>query len=45
MDISDDYRDLFKVLNKYKVKYIVVGAYAVVYYTQPRFTKDNIDEP
>lgn len=40
MDISGDYRDLFKTLNRYKVKYIVVGAYAVVYYTQPRFTKD-----
>ena len=40
MDISGDYRDLFSILNRYKVKYIVIGAYAVVYYTQPRFTKD-----
>ena len=40
MDISQDYRDLFKVLNKHKVKYLIVGAYAVIYYTEPRFTKD-----
>lgn len=40
MDISFDYRDLFKILNRYRVKYLVVGAYAVIYYTEPRFTKD-----
>lgn len=40
MDISSDYRELFKILNIYKVKYMLVGAYAVSYYTQPRFTKD-----
>lgn len=40
MDISTDYRDLFKALNRFKVKYLVVGAYAVIYYTEPRFTKD-----
>ena len=39
MDISLDYRDLFRILNRHKVKYLVVGAYAVVYYTEPRFTK------
>lgn len=40
MDISSDYRDLFRILNKHRVKYLIVGAYAVVYYTEPRFTKD-----
>lgn len=40
MDISCDYEDLFRILNKCKVRYIVVGAYAVIYYTEPRFTKD-----
>lgn len=40
MDISSDYRDLFKLLNRFKVKYLVVGAYAVIYYTEPRYTKD-----
>lgn len=40
MQISSDYRDLFRIFNKYRVKYLVVGAYAVAYYAQPRFTKD-----
>ena len=40
MDISYDYRDLFKVLNRYRVRYLIVGAYAVTFYTEPRFTKD-----
>ncbi len=38
--VSPDYEDLFKILNAYKIKYLVVGAHAVVFYTQPRFTKD-----
>jgi len=40
MDISYDYKDLFKTLNRHKVKYLVIGAYAVTFYTEPRFTKD-----
>ncbi len=40
MDISYDYRDLFKILNRYRVRYLIVGAYAVTFYTEPRFTKD-----
>jgi len=40
MDISSDYKDLFKTLNRHKVKYMVIGAYAVTFYTEPRFTKD-----
>ncbi len=40
MDISSDYRDLFKILNTHRVRYLVVGAYAVIYYTEPRYTKD-----
>ena len=38
--VSRDYEDLFKVLNAHKIKYIVVGAHAVMFYTEPRFTKD-----
>ena len=40
MKISFDYKDLFNILNTYKVRYLVVGAYAVAYYAEPRFTKD-----
>jgi len=38
--VSQDYEDLFRVLNAHKIKYLVVGAHAVVFYTVPRFTKD-----
>jgi len=40
MDIGSDYKDLLRILNKHKVKYLIVGAYAVIYYTEPRYTKD-----
>lgn len=40
MPIPSDYRDLLKLLNKHKVKYLLAGAYAVIYYTEPRYTKD-----
>lgn len=38
--ISSDYEDLFSTLNTHKIKYLVVGAHAVMFYTEPRFTKD-----
>lgn len=40
MDVPSDYEDLFKILNACRIKYLVVGAYAVMYYAEPRFTKD-----
>jgi len=38
--LSSDYEDLFSTLNEHKIKYLVIGAHAVMFYTQPRFTKD-----
>jgi hypothetical protein len=35
-----DFRDLLEVLNAYGVRYLVVGGYAVMKYTEPRLTKD-----
>jgi len=40
MPIPSDYKELLKLLNTGKVKYLVVGAYAVTHYTEPRYTKD-----
>ena len=40
MELSRDYEELFKILNACRIKYLVVGAHAVMYYTEPRFTKD-----
>ena len=36
----DDFKELLSVFNKHKVKYLVIGAYAVGYHAQPRATKD-----
>ena len=38
--LSSDYEDLFSTLNAHKIKYLVVGAHAVMFYSEPRFTKD-----
>jgi hypothetical protein len=35
-----DFKELLSVLNKHRVKYLVVGAYAVSIHAQPRATKD-----
>ncbi len=35
-----DFKDLLCVLNAHKVKYLVVGGYAVAEHAQPRATKD-----
>jgi hypothetical protein len=40
MPINPDYRDLFRLLFEEKVEYLVIGAYAVTYYCEPRYTKD-----
>jgi hypothetical protein len=38
--VNQDFKDLFRVFNEYNVRYLVVGAYAVIYYAEPRYTKD-----
>ncbi len=38
--LNSDLIDLLQILNKNKTKYIIVGAYAVIQYTEPRYTKD-----
>jgi hypothetical protein len=35
-----DFKELLSVLNAHRVKYLVVGAYAVSIYAQPRATRD-----
>lgn len=37
---SPDFKELLSLLEKHKVRYLVVGGYAVMRYTEPRFTKD-----
>src|ERR1700674_2798647 len=40
MAINPDFRDLFSELSAAEARYLLVGAYAVMLYTAPRFTKD-----
>ena len=35
-----DYLELLQCLNDHKVKYLVIGGYAVIRYSEPRYTKD-----
>lgn len=35
-----DYEEMFCALNAYDIRYLVVGAHAVMFYTEPRYTKD-----
>jgi hypothetical protein len=37
---SPDFKELLSILAKHKVRYLVVGGYAVMKYTEPRVTKD-----
>lgn len=38
--VNRDFRDLFAALNDTGAKYLVVGAHAVAFHAEPRFTKD-----
>ncbi len=40
MKVEKDFEELLKLFNKNKVKYCIVGAYALAFYAKPRYTKD-----
>ena len=40
MEVQPDFRDLLALFNAHKVKYIIVGAYALAYHGAPRATGD-----
>jgi len=40
MKTNSDFKDLLRVLNAAGVRYLVVGGYAVMVHTEPRYTKD-----
>ncbi len=37
---SSDFRELLNLFEKHKIRYLIVGGYAVMKYSEPRFTKD-----
>jgi hypothetical protein len=40
MKISSNYKDLLSIINAAGVRYLIVGGYAVMIYTEPHYTKD-----
>ena len=37
---NPDYKELLQLLNEFEVRYLIVGGYAVMKYTEPHYTKD-----
>jgi hypothetical protein len=40
MEINSDFRDLLRTFVDGGVRFLIVGAYAVMHHTVPRYTKD-----
>jgi len=40
MRVEKDFEEFIKLLNYHRVKYLIVGAFALIYYTYPRNTGD-----
>jgi hypothetical protein len=40
MKINSDFKDLLRDFNDGGVRYLIVGGYAVMAHTEPRYTKD-----
>ncbi|MGI8602666.1 MAG: hypothetical protein ACR2OZ_06655 [Verrucomicrobiales bacterium] len=38
--MNSDFRELSHELKEHDVRYLIIGGYAVIHYTEPRFTKD-----
>jgi hypothetical protein len=38
--MNSNFEDLLKLFNANRVEYLIVGGYAVMLYTEPRYTKD-----
>lgn len=40
MQLNRDFRELLSALSSAQVRYLIVGGYAVMHHTEPRYTKD-----
>ena len=38
--MNSDFKDLLRLFAEHEVRYLIVGGYAAMQYSQPRFTKD-----
>ena len=39
MSANSDFKELLRIFKGYQVKYLIIGGYAVMKYTEPRYTK------
>ena len=40
MDTIHDFEDLLELLDKHRVRYLIIGGLAFIYHAKPRYTKD-----
>jgi hypothetical protein len=40
VETEKDYEEFLELLNKHDVKYCIVGAFALAFHAEPRYTKD-----
>lgn len=40
LELPSDFKEFLKLLRTHRVKYLVIGGWAVGYYGYPRFTND-----
>ena len=40
MFVNSDFSDLLRIFNDNTIKYLVIGGYAAIHYSEPRYTKD-----
>ncbi len=40
MELKPDFKNMLRLLNQHRVKYLIVGGYAVMKYTEPFYTED-----
>ena len=38
--MNSDFKELLQCFGKHRVRYLIVGGYAVIHYAEPRYTKD-----
>ena len=39
--MNSDFKELLKIFGREKVKYLIIGGYAVAKHAEPRYTKEN----
>ncbi len=40
LELSKDFEDFIRLLNRFKVRYLIIGGYSVAFHGYPRYTKD-----